>query len=113
MAAARRAYTVGPWYPDTIATLAALLRRGGADREGHELYQTLGSGERFGDARAQAVYHLLCGDVDKAADWVEQAIEERDHSMMYYLRFVVCRPLRASARWPKIARMVRLPDSHS
>ena len=30
--------------------------------------------------------------------------------MMYYLQFVVCRALRASARWPKIARMVNLPD---
>jgi len=30
--------------------------------------------------------------------------------MMYDLRFVVCRPLRTSARWPKIARMVNRPD---
>jgi hypothetical protein len=72
------------------------------------VYQTLGSGERFGDCRAQAVYYLLCGEVDKAADCVQAAIEQRDHSMMYYLRFVVCKPLRTSGRWPKIARMVNL-----
>jgi hypothetical protein len=41
---------------------------------------------------------------------VEKAIEERDHSMMFYLRFVVCRPLCASHRWPTIARMVNLPS---
>ena len=27
VAAARKAYAVGPWYPDAVATLAALLRR--------------------------------------------------------------------------------------
>jgi hypothetical protein len=29
---------------------------------------------------------------------------------MYYLRFVVCKQLRASARWPKIAKMINLPE---
>ena len=59
---------------------------------------------------ARSVYHLLCGDIDTAADWVEKSIDERDHSMMFYLRFVVCQPLRASHRWPKIARMLNLPS---
>jgi hypothetical protein len=30
--------------------------------------------------------------------------------MMYYLRFVVCRSLKASHRWPAIARLINLPD---
>jgi tetratricopeptide (TPR) repeat protein len=113
VAAARRAYADGPWYPDTTATLSALLRRTGEGREADGLLQSLGSGAQSGDARARAVYHLLCGEVDAAADWVEKAIEQRDHSMMFYLRFVVCRPLRASARWPAIARMMNLPDWRS
>ena len=73
------------------------------------MYQSLGSGERYGDACAQAIYYLLSGEIDTAADWVEKAIEERHHSILFYLRFVVCQPLRASDRWPKIARMVNLP----
>jgi hypothetical protein len=32
--------------------------------------------------------------------WVEQAIAERDMSMMIYLRFVAARDLRASAHCP-------------
>jgi tetratricopeptide (TPR) repeat protein len=108
--AAREAYAVGSWYQDTRATLAALLQVSGAEDEARALKQSLGSGDVFGDCRAQAIYHLLCRDVDAGADWTEKAIAERDFSMMYYLRFVVCRPLRASARWPKIARMVNLPD---
>jgi hypothetical protein len=59
--------------------------------------------------RALAVYHLSCGDVETGADWTEKAIAERHFSMMYYLRFVVCQPLRASHRWPAIAKMVNLP----
>jgi serine/threonine protein kinase len=33
----------------------------------------------------------------------------RDPSRMFYLRFVVSRGLRASHRWPKIAKMINLP----
>jgi serine/threonine-protein kinase len=108
--AARQGYAIGPWYPDTSATLAALLRLSGKEDEARALYQTLGTGASFGDCRVQAIYHLLCGDVDEGAAWVEKAIAERDHSMMYYIRFVVCRGLRASAHWPRIARMINLPS---
>ena len=57
---------VGPWYPDAIATLAAVLRVSGEEGEARALYQSLGTGKEFGDARAQAVYYLLCGDVERA-----------------------------------------------
>ena len=109
VAAARQAHAVGPWYADATATLAALLRRTGEESEARTLYESLGASETFGDARAQAVYHLLYGDVDTAADWVEKAIEQRDQSMMYYLRFVISRPLQASDRWTRIARMINVP----
>jgi Tfp pilus assembly protein PilF len=107
--AARKANEVGPWYPDARATLAALLKLSGAEDEARALRQSLGSGDGYGDARALAVYYLMCGEVDTGADWTERAIAERDFSMMYYLRFVVCKALRASHRWPAIARMVNLP----
>jgi hypothetical protein len=29
---------------------------------------------------------------------------------MFYLHFVVCKELRASHRWPKIAKMLNLPE---
>jgi serine/threonine protein kinase len=108
VAAARQAYAVGPWYPDAVATLAGLLRRAGRDGEGEALYQTIGSGERAGDCRAQAVYHMLTGDIDAAADWTIRAIAERDHSIQYYLRFVIAKQLRASHRWPRIAKSMNM-----
>jgi hypothetical protein len=68
------------------------------------------TGEAIGDARAHALFHLICGQIDPGADWVEKAIEQHDSSMRFYLGFVICKALRASKRWPKIARMVNLPD---
>jgi len=109
VAAARQAHAVGPWYPDAIATLAAVLRWAGDEEESRALYRSLGSGKDAGDARAQAVYYLLCGDVETGADWAEKAVAEHDHSILYYLRFVIAKGLRASGRWPKIARMLNLP----
>jgi hypothetical protein len=86
-----------------------LLRHNGDDAESQSLVRTLGSGEAVGDARAHALFHLLCGEIDQGADWAEKAIEQRDMSMMLYLRFAVSRGLRASHRWPKIAGMMNLP----
>jgi TolB-like protein/Tfp pilus assembly protein PilF len=105
---ARRAYAVGPWSPDTIGILTGLMRRKGEEVEA-SLMKALGSGEAPGDARAHALYHLLCGEIDQGADWAEKAIAQRDSSMMLYVRFVVSRRLRADPRWPKIAKMTRLP----
>lgn len=106
---ARRAYAVGRWFPDTVGLLAALLRRNGEEEESRSIAKDLGTGEALGDARAHALFHLICGDIDQGADWVEKAIEQRDSSMRFYLGFVICKKLRASHRWPKIAKMVNLP----
>jgi len=111
--AARDAYRVGPWYQDSIATLAAVLRLSGEEAEARTLVERLGSGEGVGDCRARAVYHVLCGEFDVAANWTEKTIAERDPGMMFYLRFTFFRPLRASPRWARIARMLNLPTSGS
>ena len=97
--------------PETIGVLAALLQRSGDEVESQSVAKTLGSGEALGNARARALFHFICGEVDEGADWAEKAIKEQDLSMMIDLRFVVCKGLRASHRWPKIARMVNLPQA--
>jgi len=108
LATARRAHATAPWYPDTIAVLAALLRRNGAEVESQSLLGKLGDGEAYGDARVRAMYFLLCGEIEPGADWVEKAIDQRDIAMMIYLRFVACKELRASNRWRRIARTINL-----
>jgi tetratricopeptide (TPR) repeat protein len=105
---ARRAHSVGPWLPETRGVLAGILRRNGEDAESRLIAQSLGSGEAIGEARNHALFHFLCGELDEGADWAEKAIKEHDLSMMMYLRFAVCKELRSSLRWPKIARMLNL-----
>jgi TolB-like protein/Tfp pilus assembly protein PilF len=109
---ARRAYSIGQWAPETTAVLAALLYRGEYYEEAQSVAKKLGSGGMPGDARALALFHLLRGEVDEGADWVERAIHEGDLAMRtVYIRFVACKQLRASRRWPKIAKMINLPQA--
>jgi len=108
LAIARRAYAIAPWYLDAVAVLAALLRRSGDVGASLPLSQIVGAAQGIGDAPAHALFHLLCGDVNQGADWAERAIDERDLPISIYLRFVVSKELRASQRWPKIARMLNL-----
>jgi hypothetical protein len=90
-----------------VAALAGLLHLQGEAAESQTLAKTL----EASDAPVQALFHLLRGEVDVGADWVEKAIEQRDLSMMIYLRFVAWRELRASNRWPNIAKMLNLPET--
>jgi len=105
---ARRANAVSPWYLDTVAVLAALLRRSGDAEAAIPLERLLDAAQGMGDAPAHSIFHLLCGNVDRGADWAEKAIDERDLSISIYLRFVVSKDLRASPRWPKISKMLNL-----
>ena len=106
---ARRAHAIAPWYPDATAVLAALLRRSGDAAACDLLVLTFGADGSLGHAHVRALFHLLSGDVEQGADWAEKAIEERDLTILLYLRFVVSKGLRASDRWPKIAKMLRVP----
>ena len=59
------------------------------------------------------LYHLICSEIDAAADWFEKAIESRDPLLVPWIRLPLAKPLRASPRWPKIARMMNLPETMS
>ena len=59
------------------------------------------------DPIGPAVFHLLTEDLDRAADWAEQAIKERQFAVLYFLQSHG-QKLRASARWPALARTVNL-----
>ena len=58
-------------------------------------------------------YHLICSEIDEAADWYEKAIEQRDPILIPWLRLPLANQLRASPRWPKIAAMMNLPETMS
>jgi hypothetical protein len=56
-------------------------------------------------------YHLLCSEIDAAAVWYEKMIEAREIFAPFYAQSFYTAELRASHYWPKLARMMNLPDS--
>ena len=77
---------------------------------GHKVSSiSLDRGEAYGAAQGLAIFHLLCSDIDRAAYWVEKAIEERDPSIFISLRQPYAQPLRSSRYWPKLAKLMNLP----
>jgi serine/threonine-protein kinase len=115
MTAAERAVAIAP-AEDKIAPaiLAGLLKvtGGGADRE-RALLDRLDS-RVYGTAIGFAVYHLICGEVDHAADWVVKSIEERYLGTVFFTNVSpLSSSLRSSPRWPGLAKMMNLPESVS
>jgi serine/threonine-protein kinase len=109
LAAAERAYSLAPWSSRAIGLLAGILVRSGDRDRAQGLLDKLGSGEAYGAAHGLTIFHLLCSDIDRAADWVEKAIEERDPSVLHSLRAPYAQPLRSSRHWPKLAKLMNLP----
>jgi hypothetical protein len=50
---------------------------------------------------------------EKAVDWVEKAIEQRDPLILLVLRQRGWRAFPSGARWPALAKMMNLPESVS
>jgi hypothetical protein len=56
-------------------------------------------------------FHLICGEFESAADWMEKAIEERHFLAALYLWSPLARPMRGGARWPSLLNVMNLPAS--
>jgi eukaryotic-like serine/threonine-protein kinase len=109
---AERAYSIAPWLPNVIGLLAGVLVLTGDANRAQALLEKLRPGQAYGAPRGLAVFHLLCGEVDRAADWTEKAIEQRDPLIVIFLQLPLAKALHASARWPALAKMINLPKAH-
>jgi tetratricopeptide (TPR) repeat protein len=106
-----RGYALAPWFKPMVGFLAALLTRSGETERAETLLRHLSPGQGYVDPIGRAMYHLLCGDIDRTADWIERAIEERQTAVLFFVNSHA-QALRASARWPALARRMRLPASY-
>jgi len=114
LAAADKAYDLAPWNPRVVGLLAGTLSRAGEHSKAQAVIGRIDSVQgRHVVPSGMVLYHLIRGDVDAAADWFEKAIEAREPTMVFWIRLPLLKPLRESARWGKIARMMNLPDSMS
>jgi TolB-like protein/predicted Ser/Thr protein kinase len=107
LAAAEKAYQLAPWNPVVTGLLAGTLVRAGDSQRAEGLVQRL----REAPAMAMVYYHLLCSEVDAAADSFEKAIEQRHPMLAPLLGHPITRPLRTSPRWPALMRMMNLPET--
>jgi serine/threonine-protein kinase len=108
---ARKAYSLAPWFLPVVAILAGVLMRRGDAGEAATVLHKLGDGQAYGAPLAFVIYHLLCSQMDLAADWTEKAIEQRDAAVTSYLQLPQLKELRRSSRWPALAKMMNLPDA--
>ena len=114
---AERGYAIAPWFKPMVGLLAGLLTRTGESARAELLFQQhLSPDLGYVDPIGPAVFHLLGGDVDRVADCVERAVNERQFAVFFFLASHVGagaapgQMLRSSARWPALAKMMHLSD---
>ena len=107
VAAGEKAYQIAPWHSFCSGILAAALVRVGERDRALALIQQMGDNPL--PVWGRIMYHLLCSEVDAAADWYEKAIHERDPFAVIFCQAPYVRILQESPRWPKLAQMMNLP----
>jgi tetratricopeptide (TPR) repeat protein len=95
-----------PMIPVAIGTLAGVLKRMGEANRAEELLQELMPDETYGAPLGLAAFFLLCGDIDRAADWLEKAIEQRQPNALITASML----FRSTSRWPGLARLMNLSE---
>jgi serine/threonine-protein kinase len=111
LACVEKAYALTPGAPYSAGTLSGLLARTGETARAEELVAQMRSGPAHLAHPGLMYFHLYSGDIEQAADWTEKAIDDRFPGLAIILRSLPAKELRASARWPKLARMMNLPDT--
>ena len=86
--------------------------RAGDNARAREMLKDLGEGDGSEHCSAFTVYHLLCGQIEQAVDWLERAIHRREQMVTMLLLPKPWGPmLRRSPRWPALARKMNLPEA--
>jgi eukaryotic-like serine/threonine-protein kinase len=102
-----KAYALTPWSNPIVGQLAALLVRTGATSRAEALLEGLRPGTAWGAPTGMAVFHAMCAEFDRAAEWAERAIDSRFPLLVPILGPI----LRQTPVWPTLARMMNLPDT--
>jgi TolB-like protein/Tfp pilus assembly protein PilF len=102
---AEEAFRMAPWHHGAIGLLAGLLAQAGQMDRAEKLLATLHETTPTG----MILYHLVCSEIDTAIDYYERDIELRNLRAPLYAAAGLYKPLRASPRWPKLAKMMNLP----
>jgi serine/threonine-protein kinase len=110
LALTEKAYGVAPGNYFNIGQLAGILKAMGQSERADALMGKLGDGTMFGGPAGFIAYHLVLGEIDQAADWCEQLIDQRDPRAPWIVPHLFNARLKSSPRWPALARMMNLPS---
>lgn len=108
VAAAEAAYRANPRHSMTWGIFAALLARLGEKDRAAALVRE--GGESPKPIWGRVLYHLSCSEIDQAASWYERMIQEREPFATIFASDSVLKPLRRSGHWPRLARLMKLPE---
>jgi hypothetical protein len=107
-----KAFALTPWHALSVGTYAGVLARTGQPERGRELIQKLGSGDKYGTSLGWAIFHTCCAEMDLAAGSYERPLR-RDPLATDFVQSAIAEPVRAGARWSKLAAMMNLPAESS
>jgi serine/threonine-protein kinase len=103
---AEEAFRQAPWHSGVIGFLAGLLARSGEKERAEQLLATM----RETVPAGMIFYHLVCAEIEATIDWYQRGIEEHQPRMALYASAGFFKPVRSSPRWPKLAKMMNLPE---
>ena len=112
---AETAYAKNPVLPAGIGQLAGMQARTGNRERSQALVNQLLPGTTFGAPFGLALYHLATGDLDRCADWLERAIEQRDLWVSFLLNVgnIGGRVMWSHSRWPRLAQLMNVAPARS
>jgi hypothetical protein len=90
--------------------LAGALYRTDQASRARDLIQALGN--LPGPPTGVALYHVISGDLDAAADWYTRSVELRDPFALVFANGPMAHALWRTPRWPRIAAMMNMPMTH-
>jgi tetratricopeptide (TPR) repeat protein len=102
---AEEAFRIAPFYPRAPGFLAGLLAQAGEKDRAEKVLATVA-----GSPESMVTYHLDRSEIDAAIDWYERAVELHQPFAPEFASAGFLKPLRASPRWPRLARMMNLPE---
>jgi serine/threonine-protein kinase len=108
VAISARAFELAPWFIPIVGFRAAMLRRSGQiEAASRLLAEHMRPEEQYRDPVGPAMFHLLVGELDETANWIEKAIEQRQVAILFFLNSHAT-ALRSTPRWPALAKMMNL-----
>ena len=110
VAFAETAYAQNPTLPAAMGQLAGVLDLTGKHERSKALVNQLLPGTTFGAPFSLALYYLAMGDLDRCADWLEKAIDQRDLWVSFLLNVgnIGGRTVWSSPRWSRLAQLMNV-----